>query len=140
MEEMIESVYKFFTDNMEWVFSGIGTSIVFALVPLAWWVVRHYNREQLSFDSILDSLKNAEHSSGIYVESDFLELVNVEKILKKHYPDYDDFIVVQYGSSVRHDVLNPNDYDFIVLLLGHSTDHNLHTFKVGTKPEKFIRS
>lgn len=99
---------------------------------------RHFRREKLSFDNILDSFKDAHDSAGIYVQSDFLEIVNVKKILKKYYPGYSDFIVVQYGSSVRSDVLQPNDYDFIVLLLGHSTGDKLHMFKVGTKPEKFV--
>ena len=126
---------KLTLDNKEWVFSGIGTTLLITLLPK---LFRHFTRGQLSFDTILDNLKNAKNGSGKYVKSDFLELVNVKKILKEHYPGYDDFIVIQYGSSMKNDVLNPNDYDFIVLLLGHSANHDLHTFKVGTKPEKFI--
>lgn len=101
-------------------------------------IYRQLTRKEIHFESIVSSLKNAHNSSDQYVRSDFLELVNVKKILKKHYRDYKDFLVIQYGSSVRNDVLNPNDYDFIVLLLGHNTRGDLHSFQVGTSPEKLI--
>lgn len=135
MDIFCKEIVFFITNNKEWLFSGIGTTLVVTIVTLLY---RHFSRKTLSFDKILDSFKNTNDSLEGYVQSDFLELVNVNKVLKKHFPGYYDFIVIQYGSSVKNDILQPNDYDFIVLLLGHSTGQTLHTFEVGTKPEKFI--
>ncbi|MCG2787548.1 MAG: hypothetical protein L6461_20870 [Anaerolineae bacterium] len=135
MDSFYKEIIVCITNNKEWIFSGIGTTLIFTIGPLLY---RHFSRKTLSFDQILDSFKNTNDDLEGYVQSDFLELVNVNKVLKKHFPGYKDFIVIQYGSSVKNDILQPNDYDFIVLLLGHSTGQTLHTFQVGTKPEKFI--
>ncbi|MCP4142297.1 MAG: hypothetical protein GY755_18835 [Chloroflexi bacterium] len=135
MNELFENIKDFLIKNNKWIFDGIGTAIVLFILNI---IHKRSTRKELSFDSILDNLKNAHNTSEQYIRSDFLELVNVKKILKRHYPDYKDFIVIQYGSSVRNNVLNPNDYDFIVLLLGHNTQGDLHSFEVGTSPEKLI--
>jgi hypothetical protein len=133
----MDEVFRFIVDNKHWIFEGIGVVLLGALAALLRFVWRTISRETLPFEAVLDSLKDARTTSDRYVRSDFLELVDVKRILETHYPGYSDFIVIQYGSSVMNEIPQPNDYDFIVLLLGHSTSQ-LHTIEVGTKPEKFI--
>lgn len=72
---------------------------------------------------------------GLYKECDIVKKLKVEETIKEDFPEYSDYLFVQYGSSV--DVSHgeePNDYDFIVLLLGHPKDNVKHIHNSGSYP------
>lgn len=61
---------------------------------------------------------------------DYKKLVkelNIESLMKNEFPEYNNnFLLVQYGSSVKYNT-NPNDKDYIVLMLGYKKDaRHLH--------------
>lgn len=46
------------------------------------------------------------------------KILEIEETMKSHFPEYNDYLLIQYGSSVIADSKLPSDYDFIVLMLG----------------------
>lgn len=44
--------------------------------------------------------------------------LEIKNTMKRHFPEYTDYLLIQYGSSVESNNRLPQDYDFIVLMLG----------------------
>ena len=71
---------------------------------------------------------------GLYNKCNIVKKLKVEKTIKEDFPEYSDYLFVQYGSSVDANGKEHNDYDFIVLLLGHPKDNVKHVHNSGSYP------
>lgn len=110
---------------MNFLFSGIGITIVGALIK------RFFPFR--SGKSVRDLIKDVKQE-GIRNSCELAKALRIDDTVKKSFSEYNDYLLIQYGSSTRTDNVTPNDYDFIVLLLGHPIDNDKEMHHVGSYP------
>jgi len=72
-----------------------------------------------------------------FKDSDWKEDVDkslkIKDTMKRKFSEYSDYLLIQYGSSVDADSNLPQDYDFIVLMLGFPKEEKRYLHNKGTK-------
>ncbi|MEH7299527.1 hypothetical protein, partial [Neobacillus drentensis] len=138
-------IWAYIDENKEWMFSGVGNILVFTIFgSIVFFVVKksyvfiknRINMKKIkkgTFDDILSFTKK--DRSGKFINSELSKVLNIKKLIKENYSEYNDFLIIQYGSSLKHQSQPANDYDFIVLLLGHPTTERKEIRSVGDNPE-----
>lgn len=58
--------------------------------------------------------------------------LEIKNTMKRHFPEYTDYLLIQYGSSVESNNRLPQDYDFIVLMLGIPKNGKRYLHNKGT--------
>lgn len=122
-------LYHLISENfvviLNFLFSGVGLTILGALVK------RFYPfRTGKSVQELIKDVKQ----NGIRNNSGLAKALRIDATIKRSFPEYRDYLLIQYGSSIRTDNVTPNDYDFIVLLLGHPVDNDKEMHHVGSYP------
>lgn len=59
--------------------------------------------------------------------------LQIKDTMKRNFPEYSDYLLIQYGSSVDANNQLPQDYDFIVLMLGFPREGRRYLHNKGTK-------
>lgn len=132
VELSIGDIFKLINNNKEWIFSGVGivaAVYVFKLLKHLKFIL--YDVKRKSVSEFISNVKD----KGIRKDCELAKVLRVDEVVKRTYCNYSDYLLVQYGSSVSNDNVAPNDYDFIVLLLGHPKDDDKEIQHVGTYPE-----
>ena len=65
---------------------------------------------------------------------DDLNDLNINKTIKKYFPSYTQYIVLQYGSTLRDPLGEHGDVDYIVLLIGTQSSKEKHILHEGVIP------
>lgn len=76
-------------------------------------------------------LNNIDYNSKNWKE-EIDKVLEIKTTVERHFPEYKDYLLIQYGSSVIPDNKLPSDYDFIVLLLGYPIEGNRYMHNKGT--------
>lgn len=58
--------------------------------------------------------------------------LRIKDTMKRNFPEYSDYLLIQYGSSVDANNQLPQDYDFIVLMLGFPKEGRRYLHRKGT--------
>ena len=58
--------------------------------------------------------------------------LQIKDTMKRNFPEYSDYMLIQYGSSVDANNQLPQDYDFIVLMLGFPREGRRYLHNKGT--------
>lgn len=58
--------------------------------------------------------------------------LKIKDTMKRNFPEYSDYMLIQYGSSVDANNKLPQDYDFIVLMLGFPREGRRYLHNKGT--------
>ena len=135
MKEILEALILLLTALKNWAISnsnGIIVSLVSAfiggLIFKIWKYIKNKPKELVKL--LL--------SPGNFNERDYgKELSNalrIDDIMRGKFPEYTDYLLIQYGSSVEVDGTLPKDYDFIVLMLGFPKEGRRYLHNKGTNP------
>ena len=119
------------------VIIGIAAAVIIALIKFFWSSIvnifsiflkpqktKTLNEMLLEFD-----VKDRDYGDNI------VRTLRIEDTLNDHFPDYKDYILIQYGSSVKSNATLPSDFDFIVLMLGFPKDDKRAMHNKGTLPQ-----
>lgn len=142
----LEVLLNYINKNKEWLFSGFGNAIIFTVIGslllfIIKAIIKRVNLWRIrkgTLDEIINSHQNKRN--GLYIDSDLSKVLNIEKIINHNYSEYTDYLIVQYGSSIKNQRDKPNDYDFIVLLLGNPINERKEIVKVGDNPKYKIEN
>lgn len=66
--------------------------------------------------------------------------LEIKDTMKRNFPEYTDYLLIQYGSSVDANSKLPQDYDFIVLMLGFPKEGRRYLHNKGTKGQDDVSS
>ena len=87
--------------------------------------------KELVKPTINELLNNTDYNSKNWKE-EIDKVLEIKTTVERHFPEYKDYLLIQYGSSVIPDNKLPSDYDFIVLLLGYPIEGNRYMHNKGT--------
>ncbi|KIL07556.1 hypothetical protein SR42_00445 [Clostridium botulinum] len=125
--EVIKDVVSKIWKEKDWIFSGIGNSMMSLLGK--------------SIRKSVSGLISETKKKGIlHSNDDLVNVLEINKTISDYFPEYNDFLLIQYGSSADPNEANPNDYDFIVLLLGHPKEDTKSVHNNGTYPSEEIKN
>jgi hypothetical protein len=125
--EVIKGIVSEIWKSKEWSFSGIGN------------IITNYLCKSIQ-KSISGLIGETKKKGILYSNNDLINVLKIKKTINEYFPEYNDFLLIQYGSSVDPNETNPNDYDFIVLLLGHPKEDIKSVHNNGTYPSEEIKN
>lgn len=124
----LKQVWEFILNNKDWLFSGIGIILVAKVIKLI------YGFICIKGKTVKDLISTVKED-GIYNKCELAKALRIDDSIKTYFSEYSDYLLIQYGSSVKTDNITPNDYDFIVLLLGHPKDDDKEIHHIGSYPD-----
>lgn len=123
---MINIIMEFLMKNMNAIFVGV---IVSAIVGC---FIRFWKKtKEITVHSINDLLNNVDYNSRNW-KNELDTILDIKGTVERCFPEYKEYLLIQYGSSVIPDNSLPSDYDFIVLLLGFPSEGNRYMHNKGT--------
>lgn len=125
MNELVEVLINFLKNNYASVITGLIATAIGCMVAWIWKNVK--NAPQ----SINDLLNNIDYNN-LNWKDDLDKALQVKQTMKSSFPEYKNYLLIQYGSSVSPDSTLPSDYDFIVLMLGYPESEVRYMHNKGT--------
>lgn len=129
----LNHIWLWITKNKDWLFSGFALVLIGWIVKAVLAVLKRLRNKITDIQSLVQTTKLSRDKQ--YFRSGIVDRIGIDKIVRKYYREYREFLVIQYGSSVRDDCSEPNDYDFIVLLLGYPKGEDPDIYNIGHAPE-----
>lgn len=131
--EMAEEIIKKLLE----VWNGYRSEIIIGLVTtfIATCIARIYKEIKNAPKNLYELLNNADYNSKDWRE-DLAKSLGIKETMSEHFPEYKDYLLIQYGSSVSPDSRLHSDYDFIVLMLGFPENGNRYMHNKGTTGEE----
>lgn len=126
----IRQIGEYIIANKQWLFGGLGVVIFSKIVAGAYVRIKWLFTKSMNMVELIQTRKDI----GERYKSRLSEALRIGEIMKESYSEYNDYLLIQYGSSVDNKVTQPNDYDFIVLLLGHPSDDEKEERHIGSLP------
>ncbi len=125
---LLQAIVKWFTVNLNGIVVSIVAAIILAMIVR---VVRYFiNKPKELADLLLSPSNFNERDYG----KELVKALKIDDIMQDHFPEYTDYILIQYGSSVDADGTLPKDYDFIVLMMGFPKEGRRYLHNKGTNP------
>lgn len=125
MNELVEVLINFLKNNYAGVITGLIATAICCMVAKIWKNVK--NAPQ----SINDLLNNIDYNN-LNWKDDLDKALQVKQTMESSFPEYKNYLLIQYGSSVSPDSTLPSDYDFIVLMLGYPESEVRYMHNKGT--------
>jgi hypothetical protein len=97
-------------------FSGWAVALITGIIGIISIALKATKKRGRDISEIINNAK----SDGIYKKSELPKELRIKETMKETFPEYKDFLLIQYGSSVNSNNSLPSDFDFIVLMLGYS--------------------
>lgn len=123
---MVDEIIKFLSENGNGILIGL---IVSAICGCCVWSFK--KTKKFATQSINDLLNNVDYNSRNW-KNELDKILRVKETVEECFPEYKEYLIIQYGSSVIPDNRLPSDYDFIVLLLGFPSKGNRYMHNKGT--------
>lgn len=125
MNELVKIVIDFLKNNYDGVIAGIIATAICCFVAKIWKNVKKTPQ------SINDLLNNIDYNN-LNWKDELDKALQVKQTMKSNFPEYKNYLLIQYGSSVSTDSTLPSDYDFIVLMLGYPENEIRYMHNKGT--------
>lgn len=129
----IEVIKEFLIANHKEI---INTLIIGAIIGVSTYLfklVKRKSEEKLKEKLDLTSLLFKNDFNSKEWKEDVVTRLNIKEHMRVHFPEYNEnFLLIQYGSSTIPDGTLPNDYDFIVLMLGYPENEARYIHNKGT--------
>lgn len=125
MNELVKTLIDFLKKYDESVITGIIATAICGFVAKIWKGVKNAPR------SINDLLNNIDYNN-LNWKDELDKALQVKQTMKSNFPEYKNYLLIQYGSSVSTDSTLPSDYDFIVLMLGYPENEIRYMHNKGT--------
>lgn len=125
LADIIKVIMEFLDRNKEGIIASIIATIIISIVVGLWRIAKNTPK------NINDVLNNIDYNSQNW-KDEIDKALNIRKTMESCFPEYNDYLLIQYGSSVSPDVALPSDYDFIVLMLGYPKNEIRYMHNKGT--------
>lgn len=122
---LLKALGSWFAYNRDSIIASIVAAIILAVIIR---VVRYLINKPKELMEILNSNNFNEHDFG----EELAKSLKIQDTMRRNFPEYTDYILVQYGSSVDTNSELPQDYDFIVLMLGFPKEGRRYLHNKGT--------
>lgn len=123
--EMIVELFHKYEKIISFLFGGCGVGVLVFIL----------SKIKLAGAGVGEIVLNVKEK-GLYNYNDIVKKLRIQKIIDSDFSEYSDYLFLQYGSSVNPQNYKPNDFDFIVLLLGHPKENKKHIHSKGNYPLK----
>lgn len=140
MNELLNTFIELIRAIKEWGyanFNGIMGSIVATVILSVIVNVLHYIKNKPTEINELLKYENFNDLSWIEELDKSLE---IKDTMRRNFPEYSDYLLIQYGSSVEANNRLPQDYDFIVLMLGIPKEGRRYLHNKGTSGSDDVSS
>ncbi|VGV31285.1 Uncharacterised protein [Streptococcus pyogenes] len=140
ISKFLNAISKFWNSNsLDIIVKVVVGVIVSVVVGVIVWLSKKFwkklsdliTHSQKSLNDILNDFDINSRDYGNNVD----KALKIKETLAEKFPDYQDYILIQYGSSATSKIQMPSDYDFIVLMLGFPQDEKRAMHNKGTIPE-----
>ena len=128
IEEIIKKILESWDGYCSEIIIGLVTTFITACIV---WL---YKKIKNAPKSLYELLNNIDYNSKDWRE-DLAKSLGINETMREHFPEYKDYLLIQYGSSVIPDSRLHGDYDFIVLMLGFPKNENRYMHNKGTTGE-----
>lgn len=119
------ALMAFWTEFQNEIVIGVISTLVVAVIVNIWKAMKN------APSNISELLNNIDYNSKTW-RDDVDKTLQIKVTMKNCFPEYKDYLLIQYGSSVSPDSKLPSDYDFIVLMLGYPDNGNRYIHNKGT--------
>lgn len=129
----IEVIKQFIIDNNKEIINTIIITALLSAIGYVYKLVKRKAREKLEKETdLIRVLSKTDFNSKDWKE-EVVRVLGIKEHMKVHFPEYNEnFLLIQYGSSTIPDSSLPNDYDFIVLMLGYPENEARYIHNKGT--------
>lgn len=122
---LINAIEVWLSANRDSILASIFAAVVFAIIVRSILFIKNEPKEIHELLTInnfndLDWIEELDKSLGI------------KDTMKRNFPEYSEYLLIQYGSSVDANSKLPQDYDFIVLMLGFPKEGRRYLHNKGT--------
>lgn len=125
MNELVKILSAFFRNNSAGIITGIIATAICCVVAKVWKYIKNAPK------SIDDLLNNIDYNN-LNWKDELDKALKIKQTMKNCFPEYKNYLLIQYGSSVSPDSTLPGDYDFIVLMLGYPENEVRYMHNKGT--------
>jgi hypothetical protein len=108
---LMKAVGVWLTTNRDSIISGIVATVILGIVVR---IISYIIKKPKELSELLKTNNYNDIDWG----EDLAKSLEIKETMKRNFPEYKDYMLIQYGSSVDANSKLPQDYDFIVLMLG----------------------
>ncbi len=109
--ELIDAIKGWIKINIDGIMVSIFAAVILTIIVRVIQYIRNKPKE-------INELLKYENFNDINWIEELDKSLEVKDTMRRNFPEYSDYILIQYGSSVEANNKLPQDYDFIVLMLG----------------------
>lgn len=134
MEGMSELVELLITKLINFVISNLNEIIVGLVTTfIVWFGIKIYKYFVRKPKELVELLLSPSNFNERDYGNELSRALKIDDIMQGNFPEYTDYILIQYGSSVEANGTLPKDYDFIVLMMGFPKEGRRYLHNKGTK-------
>ena len=122
---LMKAIGVWLSSNRDSIISGIVATVILGIVVR---VVSYVIKKPKELNELLKT--NNFNDLNMIEELD--KSLQIKDTMKRNFPEYSDYLLIQYGSSVDANNQLPQDYDFIVLMLGFPKEGRRYLHNKGT--------
>lgn len=111
--------------NLDSILASIVAAVILAMIVR---LIRYIKNKPKELNELLKS----ENFNDIDWIEELDKSLEIKDTMRRNFPEYSDYLLIQYGSSVEADNKLPQDYDFIVLMLGIPKEGRRYLHNKGT--------
>lgn len=127
--EFWDELFKLINQTRNEIFVAVIVAIIVGIITyFGKWLIKKST-------DFFANLQNNKTFNSRDLGKNVVKNLKIEESIAEHFPEYKDYILIQYGSSVSNKIQIPSDYDYIVLLLGFPKDEKRAMHNKGTSPE-----
>lgn len=122
---LMKAIGAWLSSNRDSIISGIVATVILGIVVR---IVSYVIKKPKELNELLKT--NNFNDLNMIEELD--KSLQIKDTMKRNFPEYSDYLLIQYGSSVDANNQLPQDYDFIVLMLGFPKEGRRYLHNKGT--------
>lgn len=122
---LIKEIGAWLFDNRDSIVSGIVATVILQIVIRSVFYIIKKPKE-------LNELLKTNNFNDLNWIKELDKSLQIKDTMKRNFPEYSDYLLIQYGSSVDANNQLPQDYDFIVLMLGFPREGRRYLHNKGT--------
>ncbi|MDH8678880.1 hypothetical protein QE109_12010 [Fusibacter bizertensis] len=123
--ELMDAIKLWAQTNFDGIMVSIIAAVILALITRVINYIKNKPKE-------LNELLKYENFNDIHWIEELDKSLEIKDTMTRNFPEYSDYLLIQYGSSVEANNKLPQDYDFIVLMLGIPKEGRRYLHNKGT--------
>ncbi|NNJ33286.1 hypothetical protein [Lacrimispora defluvii] len=123
--ELIKAILEWTKTNSDGIMASIVAAFILAIIVRFIQYIKNKPKE-------INELLKHENFNDINWIEELDKSLEIKDTMRRNFPEYSDYLLIQYGSSVEANNKLPQDYDFIVLMLGIPKEERRYLHNKGT--------